>query len=870
MADWVVLLEATEDAAQPLSAAQVQSLLRAIDLGRSGGAIRSGDRYALQVTATGAGPVEALLAAVARWTTAARDLDLPPSRLIRTEVCTPEESEREVEEAVRAPRPEPWASAPRPTAGDDGDELLRRAFSDPLTGLLGREAFFRQVDVTLTRCDVAAVVCLDLDGFSGPHGVLGGATRDHAMLTLARRLVGVLRSGDVLARTGAGAFGVLLPAGEEAALIVARRLVAAARSPIPVPGREIVLSAHAGVAVGRRDEPGAVVIGNAETALASARPAGDEPLAFGLQMPASEPAQAVATVVLEDPLANLQLLQQAAMAANEADTFDAAAQVVARDIVNLVSCDGSQIWACSAADGASAEWRLVASGGAGPSLKADDVLAGPVVGLTGRVLSTGRTAWLPRTAGDDHGSSWLRSAFAFPVMVGSEVVAVLMFFSGAHMEPSGSFDDVVTGVATQLGRLVERERAAAALRRSAQELRASEARLSDVRLAGRLGSWHIDLRSGEITRAEGMRELCGVDLEDSLDAGRLLAPVDPRDRDRAEMALTRLVQTGQPVTDEIRIRQPKGDVRWLRVRGSAVTDEKDQVVAIYGTAQDVTEAKQAQEALLDRERQLAEAQRVVGVGWWERDLCTGRLAWSDQMYRLWRWDPAVQVTGEAVIATVHADDRQRLLEAAARLRMTGRPFCVDFRAMRGDGELRWFRSGGHMVSNHAGAPVRSFGMVQDVTEQRQASEELRTSRLLYQRIVETTREGIVTVDADNRITFVNARLGQMLGYGVEEMTGMDASSLLGTVFDAFSGHPGRRRERLSEHYEAHLRAKGGATVHALLSVSPFVDDDGEYVGALAMVSDVTAVRDAEDILRQSARTLAGGDKAERGKPRLSG
>ena len=269
MPDWVILLEATWCAEDPLSAAQVRRLQDALDPDGAGGAIRAGDRYALQVTSNGAGPVEALLAVVSRWVAAARDLSLPPSRLIRTEVCTPEELEQQFEPSDRR-----------------SDDLLRRAFSDPLTGLLGREAFVRQIEVTLSRIDVAAVVYLDLDGFRDEHGAGGDAMPDHVMVTVSRRLAGLLRPGDVLARIGPGAFGVLLPAGEEAGLLVARRLLAAARSTIEVRGGEVVVAASAGVAVGRRHDAGAAVFGHAEAALAAASAAGSEPLAYRLQMPA--------------------------------------------------------------------------------------------------------------------------------------------------------------------------------------------------------------------------------------------------------------------------------------------------------------------------------------------------------------------------------------------------------------------------------------------------------------------------------------------------------------------------------------------------------------------------------------------------------
>ncbi|HVL05589.1 MAG TPA: PAS domain S-box protein [Acidimicrobiales bacterium] len=856
MPDWVVLLEATADVTEPLSAGEVRRLQEALDVERSGGAIRSGERYALQVTAAGNGPVEALLDVVARWSAAARGLGLPPSRLIRTEVCTPDELDREFEESDRGWFPHQPPPAPSGVR-DDGDELLRRAFSDPLTGLLGRAALVRQVEVTLTRTDTVAMVCLDLDGFRGPNSVLCGATRDHVMLTLARRLAPMLRPRDVLGRLGPDEFGVLLYGGEEAGLAVARRLLAAARAPVPVPGREVVVSANAGVAVGRPADAAQVVIQNAEWALSMARAAGGEPVLHGCDLATDdEPAEAVATPTLQDPLANVYLLRQAAVAANEADTFEQAAEVVAREISNYVDCDVSQVWvapAASSQEPPSPEWRLVSSCRRAAQTVTDGFLAGPLVGLTGRLLATGRPAWIPHLAADD-----VRSAFAFPVTLENEVVAVLAFFSRDHMEPSSSFDDVVAGIAGQLGRLVERQRAATALRRSAEELRASEALLSEAHLAGRLGSWHFDLRRAENNRMAGMQRLYGMPSGERLDMATMLATVDTRDRGRAEAALLRLVQTGEPTTEEIRIRGSDGRLRWVRAQGSAVRDDAGDVVAIHGTVQDITEAKAAQEALVERERQYAEAERSAGLGWWERDLVSGRLTWSGEMYRLWHWPGDMPVTAEATIAKVHVDDRQKVLEAAAQLRMTGRPFCVDFRVVLPDGRLRWLRSGGHVVRNHVGTPLKLFGTVQDISQQRQTEEELRSSKLLYQRIVETTREGIVTVDAGNRITFVNTQLGQLLGYRVDEMTGMAASSLLGAdSVTLLSGHPERRRGRLSEHYEAQLRSKDGHTVRALLSVSPFVDGDGEYVGALAMVSDITAVREAEEILRlQSAQILA--------------
>ena len=71
---------------------------------------------------------------------------------------------------------------------------------------------------------------------------------------------------------------------------------------------------------------------------------------------------------------------------------------------------------------------------------------------------------------------------------------------------------------------------------------------------------------------------------------------------------------------------------------------------------------------------------------------------------------------------------------------------------------------------------------------------------------------------------------------------------------------------MSEHFETELLTRDGAVVHVLVSASPFMDDDGHYVGALALVTDVTALREAEAIVRsQSLRMKAEVDDKEVGE-----
>jgi hypothetical protein len=96
--DWIVMLEAAGDGDAPgINAGEVRQLLDALDPGPSGTALHVPDRYALQLRARGSSPAEALTDVLSRWAAAVLNLGLPARQVVRTEVCTPEEFERDLE-----------------------------------------------------------------------------------------------------------------------------------------------------------------------------------------------------------------------------------------------------------------------------------------------------------------------------------------------------------------------------------------------------------------------------------------------------------------------------------------------------------------------------------------------------------------------------------------------------------------------------------------------------------------------------------------------------------------------------------------------------------------------------------------------------
>ena len=133
-----------------------------------------------------------------------------------------------------------------------------------------------------------------------------------------------------------------------------------------------------------------------------------------------------------------------------------------------------------------------------------------------------------------------------------------------------------------------------------------------------------------------------------------------------------------------------------------------------------------------------------------------------------------------------------------------------------------------------------------------AQDALRESEERYRRIVETTNEGIWTHDTESRITFVNERLSEMLGYRADEMVGKSVFQLAPEAAQADAAMSGgRSRRETSEEREVGFSRKDGTKLWALLKTSPIRDTGGACIGTLAMITDWTRHKHAEEALRKS-------------------
>lgn len=260
---------------------------------------------------------------------------------------------------------------------------------------------------------------------------------------------------------------------------------------------------------------------------------------------------------------------------------------------------------------------------------------------------------------------------------------------------------------------------------------------------------------------------------------------------------------------------------------------------------------------LSKEREaLADSQRIARLGSWEWDVPTDTAVWSEEAYRIFGLDPESQPPGfRDFLAFVHPDDRalvERKVTEAVRER---KHYSHEHRIIRKDGAERIIHEESEVEVDENGNAVKMTGTVQDITEHRRAERALEESEERYRTLVENLQEGIVALDENDSITYVNPRMAEMLEYTVQDMMGRPLFEFMDRAeAERARKRLERRRQGITQNFDSEYLKKDGGALYVTVAAAPLMKG-GEYRGSITGIIDTSERRKAEDALRESERRL---------------
>ncbi|MBT5457962.1 MAG: PAS domain S-box protein [Rhodospirillaceae bacterium] len=255
-------------------------------------------------------------------------------------------------------------------------------------------------------------------------------------------------------------------------------------------------------------------------------------------------------------------------------------------------------------------------------------------------------------------------------------------------------------------------------------------------------------------------------------------------------------------------------------------------------------------ALRESARRLENAQRIARVGDWGRDLETGEIYWSDEVWRIFGLLRDTHAPSyESIVEMIHPEDRTLQNEAVQRVLETQEGTSFDHRIVREDGEVRTLHLTIETIPGLDGRPRNLVGTLQDITDLR------RTERTLE----ESTRRLGLVIDNAPIILFAIDREGQFIlsqGHGLNAL-GLKPGELIGkSVFE--------RNKDVPELLEIYKRSLTGETVQSEVKLkgrvfstyhTPYTDAADDVIGVIGLLVDITERAQAEQALTELNKEL---------------
>ena len=392
-------------------------------------------------------------------------------------------------------------------------------------------------------------------------------------------------------------------------------------------------------------------------------------------------------------------------------------------------------------------------------------------------------------------------------------------------------------------------------RRAEIVARQNEEHLAMSMNAAQMGTWEWNITENTSRwSAETKRMFGRAPDEPEGTPEEFFASVHPEDRPFIRQAINRAVNEGAPYEAEFRITHPNGRIRWVRGKGKVLSDDEGNQLRMIGLNADITEQKQAQEALRLSEVRLARAEAFslvmlthVGLdGSWLKvpaTLC-GLLGYTEQ-----------ELLSRTFKDVTHPDDFEADWSQCQRLiRGEIKSFDLEKRYLRKDGHTVWVYLNCSVVEDDEGKPVHFITYIRDITDQKLAEGALRESEDRYRSVVESQTELICRFLPDTTLTYVNDAYCRYFGKSREELIGIKYTELL----------PPSIRLWAKEQIDALVRSRGTVTYeHEVLlpegrsGWQQWVDHaipgpDGEILELQSIGRDITERKRAEQALLESS------------------
>lgn len=390
-------------------------------------------------------------------------------------------------------------------------------------------------------------------------------------------------------------------------------------------------------------------------------------------------------------------------------------------------------------------------------------------------------------------------------------------------------------------------------KRAEEALRASEERLRIALQGAHAGAWSRNIVTGEADCSPEMPVLYGYPPSTQPNYDQLFSRVHSADGEVLRQYLHRRVESdARDFQHEFRIVHPERGLRWILDIGCIERDSKGKAVRLTGINMDVTERKQAEEALRESEtkfRRLAEA--VPTMVW----VCqhNGSVTYANRRWTEYTGQGLEDARGFGWIDVIHPDDLDRTRSLWKQSLKSGTVYEGEVRYRRRDGQYRWHRFKALPWYDEGGGVSEWYGASIDVEEQKAVEHNLRESERHFRTVADAAPAILWMTSPDGACSFISRGWYEFTGQTPEEAEGFGWLDVISPkdrerVNQIFMAANSKREEFA---FDYRIARADGEYRWVIDAGRPRFHVNGEFLGYVGSVIDVHERKQAEETLRDS-------------------
>lgn len=328
--------------------------------------------------------------------------------------------------------------------------------------------------------------------------------------------------------------------------------------------------------------------------------------------------------------------------------------------------------------------------------------------------------------------------------------------------------------------------------------------------------------------------------------------LNPSDRQEYQEKLQEALRGKEIRNFESKILTYNGEEKYLLWNINCLKEYKEKYLGVIATGQDITQQKQVENSLIKSEQNF----RTLA------EFTTDWEYWMTPDQKIVYMSPSCEdLTGYQAEEFINDPQLFHKIIYQEDQDYWKQHFCtyfkvaasqLEFRIVTKQGEIRWLSHICRSIYNEDGNWLGKRVSNRDITEQKKAQFALEESEIRYRQMIETISEGIWILNEENKTTFVNDIMAKMLGYTPEEMIGKELFDFMNEEGKKLALYNIKRRQQgISEQHDFLFLRKDNTPLWVSISTSPILDEQGNYQGALGLLTDITERKNAELVMQNA-------------------